>query len=189
MLNPLPSSADRAVARANATAVAALIGVPVRTQRRNALGEPDCPYKLRWNVDPFWFGVGVSDRAYVVQGNHQRPYSSAIALYASLKTPDGTMLTRLPLERLSKELGVSVFVNDAKYGASTAAAFRSDECNRIVRSLLFVPIRSLFVSPVQIYAISDFVTPEQCAQQVTLLRGLLLAVWRWSCRVDGGSQS
>ncbi len=188
MLNPLPSSADRAVARANAIAVGALIGARVASQRRNALGEPACPYKLRWNVDPFWFGVGISDRAYVVQGNHHRRFESELAFFASLKTPDRTMSTCLPLERLSRELGVSVFVRAPEYGPKTAAAFRSAECNRIVRRLRFDPIRSLFVSPSQMHAISDFVTPEQCAAQVTLLRELLLAVWRWSHRVEEESQ-
>jgi hypothetical protein len=184
MLYRVPMSVDRAVARDNAVAVGALIGARATSSRRTVVGEPVCPYELRWNADPFWFGVRISESAYVVQGNHKKRFEPNVAFYASLKGPNPAMLTRLPLESLSKELGVAVFVAEPKYGSPTADALRSAQCSGILRRLLFAPVRSLFLSPVQIYGISDFVTPQQCAEQATLLRSLLLALWQWNSRIS-----
>jgi hypothetical protein len=180
MLHRVPDIADRAVARKNAVAVATLIGARVASRRQIVLGEPNCPYELRWNTEPFWFGVQISDSAYVVRGNHKRRFESALALYVSLKTPNQAMGTRLPLEPLSRELGVSVFVAEARQGPFAAAALRSGECRAILSRVRFNSIRSLFLSPVQIHGISDLVTPEECSEQVTVLRELLLGLWRWS---------
>lgn len=186
MLHRVPDTADRTVARKNAAAVATLIGARVASRRQIVLGEPDCPYEVRWNAEPFWFGVQISDSAYVVRGNHKRRFESDLAFSASLKTPNQTMLTRLLLEPLSSELGISVFVAEARQGPLTGAALRSTDCRAILSRIRFAPIRSLFVSPVQIYGVSDLVTPEECSEQVTLFRGLLLALWRWSTlRIKG----
>jgi hypothetical protein len=180
MLHPVPNLADRTVARKNAAAVATLIGARVASRRQTVMGEPHCPYELRWNTEPFWFGVQISDSAYVVRGNHKRRFESDLAFYASLKSPYQPMLTRLPLEPLSSELGVPVFVAEARHGPPAAAALRSAGCSAILSRVRFDPIRSLFLSPVQIYGVSDLVTPEECSEQVALLRALLVALWRWN---------
>ena len=180
MLYRVPNPANRTVARKNAVAIAKLIGARVASRRQTVLGEPHCPYSLRWNTEPFWFGVHISDSAYVVRGNHKRPFESDSAFYASFKSPYRPMITCLPLEPLSTELGVSVFVAEARHGPPAAAALRSTECSAILSRIRFAPVRFLCLSPVQIYGVSDLVTIEECSEQVTLFRELLLALCRWN---------
>lgn len=180
MLHSLPRAADRTAARKNAVHLGALLGARVVSRRQVSLEEPDCPYEVRWNVEPFWFGVRVSDASFVVQGNHKGRFESAIAFWASLKTSDQAMRTCVPLEPLSSEMGVSVFVAESRQGKAVAAALRSAECKSILSRIHFGSIRSLFLSPVQLYCVSSLQIPADWARQVTLLRELLLALWRWS---------
>jgi hypothetical protein len=188
MLFGLPRSADRAVARQNAKAVAEILGTRAASRQGTLLGEPDCPYELRWNADPFWFGVRVSDDSYVATGNYKGAFDeSAVPMQAMLKVPDDTWGIRLRLDAISQEIGVSVFVSEPKGGPRAAAALRSAECNAILRQIRFEPIRWFHLSPVQLYVVSDFVTPRQCAEQVTLLRGLILALRRWSTDARPGA--
>lgn len=176
MLHHVASVADRAVAREHAVSIASLVGASMRPRRRIVLGEPDCPYELRWNTEHLWFGAQISDVAFVVRGNHRRRFQSAIDFYASFKASNQVMGTTIALHPLSDEIGVKVFVADAKAGASATAALRSDTCSAIVARVDFASIHSMFLSPVQLYAILDLDSREQCAEQIRVLRSLLLAV-------------
>jgi hypothetical protein len=161
-------------------AVGALIESRVVAYRRIHVGEPDCPYQLRWNHASFWFGIRVSDSAFVVEGNHRRPFESAVPYFASLKKPSDAMITRIPLESLSKDLGVSVFVSDPAHGPLVTSALRAPECRALLLRIDVAAVRSMFVSPVQIRAIADFETPQKCAEQIMVCRELMLSLWRAS---------
>jgi hypothetical protein len=182
MIYAVPKAADRTVSRRNAELIASELDAKIVACRGLRVGEPQCPFGLRWNSVDFWFGLRFSDSAYVVEGNHKRRLGVDIKFFASLKTPDRAMSTKVQWEPLSSELGVAVFVSEPKYGPAAAAGLRSPECARMIRELQFEPIRSLFLSPVQIYAVSDLVPPTHCAQQARLMRSLLFSLFLWNSR-------
>lgn len=184
MLSIVGTAADRHVARRNAAAIASSIGSKARSHRKQTLGEPECPYEVRWNTDEFWFGVQVSDSAFVVRGNHKTRFSVDIGFYASLKQPDSSMCTKVRLESLSKDLGTSVFVADVRFGPAASQALRAAPVRSILSSINFDAVLKLFLSPVQIYAIANYATPQVCVEQAGLLRRLLTALFEWNKNWD-----
>lgn len=183
MLYAVADVVDRSLARRNALELATLLGARSSSQQRNVVGEPPCPYKVRLNTDAFWFGVGVSDASYVVAGNWRGAFEDEGCFGASLKTTRHGMSLRLA--GASRELGVPVYVANHAQAPKIAAALCSPTCRPLMRQLQWSTLKTLFLSPVQIHAIGDFRTPEQCAVQVTLLRELLLAFSRSRCALNG----
>src|SRR5712692_732682 len=110
MLRPVPSTAVRTIARRNAQAVAARLGLKFVSRRAVVLGEPDCPYEIRWNAPDFWFGINISDTSFIVRGNHKQRFATEARFLASLNSAYPTMATTMRLESLSRQLGVSVFI-------------------------------------------------------------------------------
>ncbi|WP_299344569.1 hypothetical protein [uncultured Pseudoxanthomonas sp.] len=173
MLYAVADVVDRSLARKNALELATLLGARSSSQQRNVVGEPTCPYKVRLNTDAFWFGVGVSDASYVVAGNWRGTFGNEGCFGASLKTLRPGMSLRL--EGASRELGVPVYVANHAQAPKIAAALCSPTCRPIIQQIQWSALKTMFLSPVQIHAIGDFRTSEQCAIQVTVLRDLLLA--------------
>lgn len=149
------------------------------------VGQPDCPYGIRWNAPKFWFGIEISDTSFIVRGNHKPPFVTEAKFYASLNTPYPTMATRLRLESLSRQLGVDVFISTNEHGPVTAAALTSDRIRVRIKELDFKSIRLLFVSPMQVFAISNFSNADHCARQATTLRELLFAFVDWRVEAHG----
>jgi hypothetical protein len=179
MLLPLPSVADRSVARRNATAVANELGLRVSARRRIVIGEPDCPYELRWNAPDFWFGIQVSDVSFVVRGNHHRRFAAAETFWVSLKSPSSIMGPNVRVEALSRRLGVDAFASSQVRGTIAIAALSSMEARASLEQLDFGALRHVFLNAVQLYAVSRFVEAPHCVRQSTALRTLLLAVNKW----------
>ncbi len=183
MLYAVADVVDRSLARKNALELAMLLGARSTSQQRNVIGEPPCPYKVRFNTDAFWFGVGVSDASYVVTGNWRGTFENEGCFGASLRTNRQGMSLRL--EGASRDLGVPVYVANHAQAPKIAAALCSPTCRQLIQQVKWPTLKTLFLSPVQIHAIGDFRTPEQCAAQVTVLRELLLAFSR-SHRTSNG---
>ncbi len=180
MLRPVPSTAVRTIARRNAQAVAARLGLKFVSRRAVVLGEPDCPYEIRWNAPDFWFGINISDTSFIVRGNHKQRFATEARFLASLNSAYPTMATTMRLESLSRQLGVSVFIATTTHGPTTAAALTSDETRTRIDQLDFTALRLVFLNTVQVFAISNLLTADHCAQQATTLRELLFALFHWS---------
>jgi hypothetical protein len=184
MLHVVRTPANREVARRNATAVASAIGGKALPYRKVTIGEPECPFEVRWNSSDFWFGIQISDSAFVVRGNHKRRFSVDIGFYASLSKPDPTMLAVIHLKALSMDLGVDVFVSEERFGPIVCSALRLEQIRALVAEIRFESVTRLFLSPVQIYGIAKCSAPENCVTQASLMRQLMLALFEWNKRRD-----
>src|SRR5262249_36922213 len=82
--------------------------------------------------------------------------------------------TRLP--RVSGELGVAVYSPKRFTEAAISVHLLTPAVSALIRRLHFAPIRLLFFNSIQITVPSELISPEHCAQQVRLLRELLLTI-------------
>ena len=176
MLYAIPQCADRDAARARANEVASLLGVKAKSDRQIVIGEPECHYGIRINTASLWFGVRFSDRQFVVKGTHKRAGEVPVPFHASLNKPYPVMLTRVPLEVVSKDLGIQVFVADPLVGPATSTALRAAPVRTVLAQMDFVATSLAFISPAQLYTLNGFTGAEQVAAQILLQRDLLEAL-------------
>jgi hypothetical protein len=83
--------------------------------------------------------------------------------------------THLP--RISDELGVAVYSPEDFTEAVTAVRLLTPAVFSLIRRLDFSPIRLVFLNSIQIYVISELISPEHCVEQVRLLRELLVTIY------------
>jgi hypothetical protein len=178
MLHSVPTPADRAVSRANATAVAEILGGRVKRRSGIRLGEPDAPYEIRNNFGDFWFGAAFSDQAYLVTANHKKPFQRPAPFVVSLVRPDRVIAASIPLENLSKELRVSVSVSDVSTAHEARTALLASDIRRVLKRIDWAMTVSMLVSDVQLRALASFSTPATCAQQISAMRELIDRVAR-----------
>lgn len=173
MLYALPQPTDRALSREVASAVAACLGSKVVSDRGIVLGEPQCHYAVRLNTERFWFGARFSPSHYVTRGTHKLIGKWALPFHASLKLPNESMLTQIPLQRASAVLGIQVFVSEISHGpiASDALCF-SRVRDRLAR-LDFSSIQSVFISPFQLHLVGKIHSASHAAGQILAQRDLL----------------
>jgi hypothetical protein len=165
MLHSQPRLADRAVARANADAVATLLGGTVKRRPGIRLGESDSPFELRRNFGEFWFGVAFSDQNFLVSANHKKPFQRPTAFVVSLFRPDNMLGARIPLQNLSAELGIPVFIADVASAQAARSTLLAADVRPVLIRINREQTRSVVLSDVQLRALTDFTTAAACAEQ------------------------
>jgi len=178
MLYSLPTPADRALSRANATAVAEILGGRVKRRLGIRLGEPDAPYEMRSNFGEFWFGAAFSDQTYLVTANHKKPFQRPAPFVVSLVRPNRLVLASNPLENLSKELRVPVFVSDVGDAHEARAALLASDIRPILDRIEWAMTMSMLLSDVQLRAQASVSTPAICAEQIVAMGELIEKVSR-----------
>lgn len=176
-LDKSPSPEERAAARRQAVEIARLIGSKTVSYRRITIGEPRCSYRVPFHAEDFWFKVLVSDTAFVFTGEHRRREAFTVPFCAAIKNPWRNMVATTLRSRVSDELGVAIYSPENITEAAVSAHLLTPACSRLLRQLDFAAIRLLFINSIQIRVIAEMVSPEHCAQQVRLLRELLLTIY------------
>lgn len=170
------SPEERAASRRHAVELARLLNSNAVSYRRITIGQPQCPYRVPFHADDFWFKVLVSDSDFVFTGEHRRREAFTVPFCAALKHPWRTMVATTYLPRVSDELGVAVYSSERFTEAAISASLLAPAAAALVRRMDFPPISRLFINSIQIEVTSKLISPEQCAQQVRLFRELLLTV-------------
>jgi hypothetical protein len=166
---------DRAVAKAHAQALAGLLGSRAVAQRRGVIGEPLCLYAVPLHDADFWFTVRVSDRACVMDARHRRQAAIPVTLAAALGEPSYGSTERA--EELSEVIGMDVFV-PAEPGWRAAARTLLDPALLPVLSQIDESVvRRVALYNTHLDARLDLQFVERCAEQVAVLRRLLLAAF------------
>jgi hypothetical protein len=96
----------------------------------------------------------------------------------SLKQPDRNVGATVHLSTVSTKLGLPVYTIDASTEPAVSVRLLAPEVRSLIRKLDLAAIKSILLNAVQIHAVSELVTPQHCAEQAEMLRGLLLAVYR-----------
>lgn len=165
MLHSLRRLADRAVARANAEAVASILGGTVKCRPGIRLGEPDSPFELRRNFGEFWFGVAFSDQSFLVSANHKKPFQRPTLFVVSLFRPDNILGARIPLRNLSAELGIPVFIADVDSAQAVSSTLLAADVRPMLMRINREQTSSVLLSDVQLRALANFTTAAACAEQ------------------------
>ena len=82
------------------------------------------------------------------------------------------------LPHTSGELGVAVYAPESFSEKAVAIQLLAPDVRKLVRRIDFTPLRLLFLNSIQIHAVSELISPNHCANQVQLLRALLLTIYR-----------
>jgi hypothetical protein len=172
-----PSPEERAAARGHAVEIARLLDSEAVSYRRITIGQPQCSYRVPFHANDFWFKVLVSDTDFVFTGEHRRREAFTVPFCAALKHPWRNMVATTHLPRVSDELGVAVYSPENFTEAAISVHLLTPAVAALIRRLDFVPIGLLFINSVQINVTSELISPEHCAQQVQLLRELLLTIY------------
>jgi hypothetical protein len=169
---------SRLIARRNARELAEILKSKVLSHRRICIGEPRCPYRVPFHNEDFWFTVLVSETDFVFTGEHRRRGAFTVPFCVSLKQPHRSVGATIHLSSVSTKLGLPVYAIDASKESAVSARLLAPEVRGSIRKLDLAPIRSILLNAVQIHAVSELVTPQHCAEQAEMLRGLLVAVYR-----------
>lgn len=168
------SPEKHATARRHAAEIARLLNSEAVSYRRITIGQPLCSYRVPFHAEDFWFKVLVADTDFVFTGEHHRRGAVAAPYCAALKHPWRNMIATTHLPRVSDELGVAVYSPERFTETAISAHLLASPVAAIIRRINFIPISLLFINSIQIIVISELISPEHCAQQVRLLRALLL---------------
>ena len=169
-----PEPPDKRVARAHALGIAARLTSKVISYRGHTLGEPQFCYRVPFHADCFWCTVFVSDTAYKFTINPKRETSGSADFCASLKREWHSLKILKLLPEVSMELGAAVFTGECREGQHVAKRLLAPGVKTLLARIELAPVRLFFINDTQVHFISELITPEHCAQQVHLLRDLLL---------------
>ena len=172
----LPNPEDRAVARQHAVDLANLLGSKTVSYRRAVIGEPLCYYRVPVHTEDFWFKVLVSDTDFVFTGEHRKRGALTVPFCFSVKQGWRNLGTTMPLKTISQELGLAIFAQNSQAEPAVSACLLKPTVHKILYKLDLAPLRQIFINPIQIHAVSELITPQHCAEQVLLLRALLLSI-------------
>lgn len=162
---------DRAVAKAHAHALAALLGSRAVAQRRGVIGEPLCLYAIPLHDGEFWFTVRVSDRACVVDARHRRQSAIPVTLAIALGEPAYGSTARA--EELSRMIGMDVFAPPEPGWMDAARTLLDAAVRPVVAEIDRALVRRVALYNTQLDALIDLQDVERCAEQVAVLRRLL----------------
>ena len=169
---------DRKFVRSHAKEVAALLGSKVVSHRRVILDLPECPYKVPFHTDDFWFTLLLSDCDYLFNGQHKRGLGHDARFCVSLKSPYRSMFARTHYSQLSSLLGTPVYGPAKQPEQAVSGYFLREPVASILRQIDFAPLRFVFLNCSQIEVHSEFIDPPKCVAQVRLFRELLLNIER-----------
>jgi hypothetical protein len=172
-----PNPEERAAARRHAVEIARLLDSGAVSYRRITIGEPQCSYRVPFHAEDFWFKVLLSDKDFVFTGEHRRRDAFTVPFCAALQQSWRNMGATTHLPRVSDELGVAVYAPERFTETAISVHLLTPGVAALVRRLDFAPISLLFVNSIQITVTSRLISPEHCAQQVRLLRTLLLTIF------------
>jgi hypothetical protein len=166
---------DRAVAKAHAQALAGLLGARAVAQRRGVIGEPLCLYAIALHDEEFWFTVRVSDRACVIDARHRRQSAIPVTLAVALGEP--AYGSTQPAPELSKAIGMEVFAPPEPGWMDAARTLLDPALRPVLAEFDAAMVRRVALYNTQLDALIGMQSIERCAEQVAVLRRLLLAVF------------
>lgn len=181
MSTPAPSCTvwpdpDRTVAKAHAQALAGLLRSKAVSQRRGVIGEPLCLYAVPLHDEEFWFTVRVSDRACVIDARHRRQSAIPVTFAAALGEPAYANTERVA--ELSRAVGVDVFTPTEPEWRDRAGLLLHPLLRPVLAEADWTIVRRAALHNVQLDALIDLQHPERAAEQVLVLRRLLLAAFQ-----------
>lgn len=167
---------DRAVAKAHAQALAERLGSRAVAQRRGVIGEPLCLYAIPLHDEDFWFTVRVSDRACVIDARHRRQAAITVTLAVALGEP--AYGSTEPAPELSSAIGMAVYAPPEPGWMDAARTLLDPALRPVLREIDGGLVRRAALYNTQLDALIEIQSIERCAEQVAVLRRLLLAVFR-----------
>ena len=176
---------DRAVARKHALEIAGLLKSKAVSYRKQTRGEPRCLYRIPFHSEHFWFKILVSDTAYVFIGEHRRNNSFTASFCAAIKHGWKNLLATKHLPILSAKMSMAVYSTNTFSEEIVSQNLLEPKAQKLISKIDSIPIRLFFINPVQIYFVSELISPKRCVQQVQILRELLLTIHNNSCKSFG----
>ncbi len=167
---------DRAVAREAARTLAGLLGSRAVSQRRGVLGEPLCLYAVPLHAEEFWFNVRVSERACVVEARHRRHFTLPATFSVALGQPYYGNTERSA--ELSGPAGAEVFVRAEPEWQVRAGLLLHPHLRPLLAELDWTVVRRVALYDIQLNALLDLNDLEAAAEQIRVLRRLLLSTFR-----------
>ncbi|HST57791.1 MAG TPA: hypothetical protein VLK84_03815 [Longimicrobium sp.] len=163
------------MAKAHAQALAELLGSRAVAQRRGVIGEPLCLYAIPLHDEAFWFTVRVSDRACVIDARHRRQAAIPVTLAVALGEP--SYGSTEPAPELSSAIGMEAFAPPEPGWMEAARTLLDPALRAVLAEIDGSVVRRVALYNTQLDALIDLQSVEQCAEQVGVLRRLLLAVF------------
>jgi hypothetical protein len=164
-------------ARKHAHELAHLLdGKVLDNPQRIAVNEPLRPFMIPLRVEQFQTSLYVSSSDYSFRMEH-RKRTAAIKVDAmfcvSFKNQDRTMFTKDRVAAVSKALGVPVYRQGFVENETVARYLLCDSVSRCLLKIDFQPINRLFLSPIQLIAVSELKDPTVCVSQIRLFMKLM----------------
>lgn len=163
---------DPAVARRNAKALAEALGSRAVAKRHGVLGEPLCLYNVPLHGDGFWFNVGVSDTACVIEARLQKQPAPEATFAVALGEP--WYGSTEPSAELSEATEADVFVPPAPEWREAARLLLLAPLRRLVEEVDWSVVHRVALYDVHLRALLAVDSLPRCACEIQLLRRLLI---------------